>query len=359
MTAAVQSEQTIQRNRTWVRVWLYAISFLVFCMVIVGGATRLTDSGLSITEWQPLLGAIPPLSQADWLEALEKYRQIPEYQQINKGMSLEAFKFIYWWEWAHRFLGRFIGLVFLLPLIVFWARGMIETPMKPRLLFLFFLGGLQGFVGWWMVSSGLVDRVDVSQYRLATHLTIAFAILALAIWFARGFTPHKAAPFEPFAKTLAVVTAFVLMLQIFLGALVAGLDAGFAFNDWPTMDGAVIPSDMWIKSPFWINIFETPKTAQFVHRFIAYVTLALALFQALWTLNSHSDWIHKRRALLLFLLVLAQAAIGVATLVLQVPIFWGLAHQAGAAVVLGYAVMHWRGFVGAYPLPAAVNRASS
>ena len=179
------------QNRTLVRLWLYLVCFLIFVMVIVGGATRLTDSGLSITEWKPLLGAIPPLNPADWQAAFDKYRQIPEYTQINKGMSLEEFKFIYWWEWGHRFLGRFIGLVVALPLLLFWATGRLETFMKPRLVLLFVLGGLQGFIGWWMVKSGLVDRVDVSQYRLAVHLTLACLIFAYAMWLARGLAPHS------------------------------------------------------------------------------------------------------------------------------------------------------------------------
>ena len=349
MNALSSSEMSIENNRRWVRIWLYAISFLVFCMVIVGGATRLTDSGLSITEWQPLLGAIPPLTNADWELAFEKYRLIPEYQQINKGMSLEEFKFIYWWEWAHRFLGRFIGLVFAIPLVLFWLRGQLERPMKPRLVFLFALGGLQGAVGWWMVASGLVERVDVSQYRLATHLTIAFAIFAIAIWYARGLSPHTNQPHAPFAKKLAIMTTFAIIFQVFLGALVAGLDAGFAFNDWPTMDGAIIPSDLWIKAPLWINLFENPKTVQFVHRMVAYGVLALALYQAFWIWNSGTGKAHKTRAVWLFILVLFQACIGVVTLVLQVPIFWGLLHQAGAAIVLGYAVINWRAYVGAYP----------
>ena len=166
-------------------------------MVIVGGATRLTDSGLSITEWKPILGAIPPLSATDWQVAFEKYQQIPEYQQINQGMSLGEFKFIYWWEWGHRFLGRFIGLVFVIPLIYFWLTGRLEQHLKPKLLFLFALGGMQGFVGWWMVKSGLVDRVDVSQYRLATHLTIAFVIFAVALWIAQGLRSYKIHKFHP------------------------------------------------------------------------------------------------------------------------------------------------------------------
>jgi cytochrome c oxidase assembly protein subunit 15 len=174
-----------------VAVWLYGVAALIFVMVIVGGATRLTDSGLSITEWQPILGVIPPLSEADWQAALEKYRQIPQYQLINRGMSLEDFKVIYWWEWAHRFLGRIIGLAFFVPLVWFWVRGQLSASLKPKLLALLFLGGLQGFLGWYMVQSGLTERVDVSQYRLAAHLGLAIVIFGAILWLALGLSLRR------------------------------------------------------------------------------------------------------------------------------------------------------------------------
>ena len=329
--------------RAQVRNWLYFVCFLIFAMVIVGGATRLTDSGLSITEWKPLLGAIPPLNAADWQSAFEKYQQIPEYQLINKGMSLEEFKFIYWWEWAHRFLGRFIGLVVLIPLIFFWLTGRLETWMKPRLLFLFVLGGLQGFIGWWMVSSGLVERVDVSQYRLATHLTLACILFAYTMWLARSLAEHSEEPVSGSVALLAPIVVFAILVQIFLGALVAGLDAGLSFNDWPTMDGMIIPSDLWVQTPAWINLFENPKTVQFIHRMSAYALLLLVLAQMLVALKSQSGATHQRRTVVLMVFTLVQAAIGVITLVLQVPLNWGLLHQGGAVVVLGFSIAHWRG----------------
>lgn len=336
------------RNRLLVRNWLYFVCFLIFVMVIVGGATRLTDSGLSITEWKPLLGAIPPLTIEDWNIAFEKYRLIPEYTEINKGMSLEEFKFIYWWEWGHRFLGRFIGLVVALPLAFFWITGRLEPFMKPRLLILFTLGGLQGFIGWWMVKSGLVDRVDVSQYRLATHLTLAFIIFSYAMWLARGLSPHSNENVSNTVRKLAFIGTVLILFQIFLGALVAGLDAGLSFNDWPKMDGAIIPSDMWIQSPIWINLFENPKTVQFVHRIGAYAVLLFLLIQLLVALRSDCGNTHKRRTIVLFALSLAQAALGIVTLMLQVPLSWALFHQAGAAILLGFAVAHWRGIKGEY-----------
>lgn len=332
-----------QQYRTQVRNWLYLVCLLIFIMVIVGGATRLTDSGLSITEWKPLLGAIPPLNAQDWQIALEKYRQIPEYQLINKGMSMDEFKFIYWWEWGHRFLGRFIGLVVFFPLAFFWITGRLESWIKPHLAFLFVLGGLQGFIGWWMVSSGLVDRVDVSQYRLATHLTLACIIFAYTLWLARSLVSHTNEIVTSSLAKFAPWVVFAVLLQIFLGALVAGLDAGLAYNEWPMMDGAIIPNDLWVQTPFWINAFENPKTVQFIHRMSAYALLALVFAQMLVALKSNSGKTHKRRTILLLVLTLAQAAIGVVTLLLQVPLDWGLYHQGGAIVVLGLAIAHWRG----------------
>ena len=331
------------QHRAQVRTWLYLVCVLIFIMVIVGGATRLTDSGLSITEWKPQLGAIPPLNAQDWQIALEKYRQIPEYQLINKGMSMDEFKFIYWWEWGHRFLGRFIGLVVFFPLVFFWITGRLESWIKPHLAFLFVLGGLQGFIGWWMVSSGLVDRVDVSQYRLATHLTLACIIFAYTLWLARSLVTHSNEPVTSTVAKFAPWVVFAVLLQIFLGALVAGLDAGLAFNEWPTMDGAFIPADLWIQTPFWINAFENPKTVQFIHRMSAYALLALVFIQMVVGMKSASGETHKRRTILLLVLTLAQAAVGVVTLLLQVPLDWGLYHQGGALVVLGFAIAHWRG----------------
>lgn len=348
-----RSGQVRLADRALVRTWLYATCFLIFIMVIVGGATRLTDSGLSITEWQPILGAIPPLTLEAWNVAFEKYRQIPEYQQINKGMSLDEFKFIYWWEWGHRFLGRLIGLFVAIPLAFFWFTGRLETWLKPRLLVLFALGGLQGFIGWWMVKSGLAERVDVSQYRLAMHLTLACLIFAYCMWLARSLAPHSGERASEGTRRLAPVVFWAIILQIFLGALVAGLDAGLSFNDWPTMDGAFVPADLWVQNPVWLNLFENPKTVQFVHRMSAYAVLALVLFQMIFVLQSESGSTHKRRTVVLSALALVQAAIGVITLVLQVPLFWALLHQGGAVVLLGFAVAHWRGVRQPLPVPAS------
>ncbi|MCB1465060.1 MAG: COX15/CtaA family protein [Nitratireductor sp.] len=345
-TAIVQRER---RNRAIVRWWLYLICLMVFAMVMVGGATRLTDSGLSITEWKPIHGIIPPLSHDAWLEEFEKYRQIPEYEQINKGMSLAEFQFIYWWEWAHRFLGRIIGFVFFVPLVALWWSGRLESRLKPRLVALFLLGGLQGAIGWWMVASGLVDRVDVSQYRLAIHLTFACVIFAYALWVARGLTSYSDGGASRTVRLLAPLVVALVFVQIFLGGLVAGLDAGLAFNDWPLMDGAIIPSGLAILEPVWRNFFENPKTVQFVHRSSGYALWIVVILAWLVTRSSAADVTHKRRAALLAVLVTLQAALGIVTLVLQVPLHWALAHQAGAVILLGFAVAHWRAIDGAYP----------
>lgn len=344
--AIIQREAS---NRLLVRWWLYVVCLLIFVMVIVGGATRLTDSGLSITEWKPIHGVIPPLNLNDWGEEFEKYKQIPEYKQINSGMSLDEFKFIYWWEWGHRFLGRFIGLVYFLPFVFFWVSGRLEPRLKPRLTILLILGGAQGAIGWWMVTSGLVDRVDVSQYRLAVHLTLACIILAYAMWIARGLAHHSNRQYPSWMPIMGGILTLLIAVQIFLGGLVAGLDAGLAFNDWPLMDGALVPTGLVVLEPAWLNWFENPKSVQFNHRLLAYAILLLLGLQLLFAIKSNAGDTHKRRALVLFGLGGIQAVIGIVTLVLQVPLYWALAHQGGAVILLAFAIAHLRAFKGAYP----------
>ena len=318
-----------------VRLWLFAMAFLVFCMVIVGGATRLTDSGLSITEWQPLLGAIPPLSEADWQAAFAKYQTIPEYQLVNKGMDMAAFQFIYWWEWSHRFLGRFIGVAFLVPLVWFAVSGRISRAKLPRLAGLFILGGLQGALGWYMVKSGLTERVDVSQYRLAAHLTLASAIYAALLWTAFGWNNAVPRAWNWQSARAACLVALVLG-QIALGGFVAGLDAGMAYNEWPLMDGAIIPAGLFAAEPLWRNFFENALTVQFQHRVMAYLVI-LAIGLHVWLSRPAA---HMPSLVFLFIAVFLQAAIGVWTLLAQVPLHLGLVHQGGALVLLLAAVAH-------------------
>lgn len=356
MATTAQMEIAASRRRTAgsrraVRIWLYIVLFVLFALFLVGGATRLTDSGLSITEWKPIHGVIPPLTEAQWQEELEKYRQIPEYQKINKGMSLDEFKSIFWWEWAHRLLARGVGVVMALPLAFFWLTGRLESHLKPKLLGLLALGGFQGFIGWWMVSSGLSERVDVSQYRLATHLTLACIIFTAVMWVARGLASHSQGPAGQGTRRFAGVMALLVLFQIYLGALVAGLDAGMAYNTWPLMDGSVVPGDLFVQQPWWINLFENPKTVQFVHRLGAYLVLIAAFAHAVSAWRALPSSTHARRALVLLGLVLVQAALGITALVLVVPFGWALVHHGFAIMVLGFAVAHWRGTVGPYPEP--------
>jgi cytochrome c oxidase assembly protein subunit 15 len=323
-----------------VRVWLFVVAGLVIAMITVGGATRLTDSGLSITEWQPILGVIPPLSEADWQAAFLKYKEIPEYRDVNAGMSLEAFKFIYWWEWSHRFLGRFIGIAFALPLLAFWIAGRLPPRLAPKLLGVLALGALQGFVGWYMVRSGLVDRVDVSHYRLALHLGLAFLILALLVWLALEVQDGPVAAASKAQRRAALLLVALVLLQVVLGALVAGLKAGFAYNTWPLMDGRLVPTGLGTLSPWWLNVFENVTTVQFNHRVTAYALALAALWHAAALARGAGEGAAARSAAVLVLAVFAQMAVGVWTLLWSVPLWLGLAHQAGAAVVLVLAVWH-------------------
>ena len=328
----------------WVEIWLWAVAALVFAMVVVGGATRLTGSGLSITEWQPVLGAIPPLNEAGWLAAFEKYKQIPQYAAVNKGMTLAGFKFIYGWEWSHRLLGRLAGAAFALPFLVFWATGRLRSGQAPKLMGVLALGGLQGFIGWYMVKSGLSDRISVSQYRLALHLAMAFAIMGLLVWFAREEAGHRQIVTGRVAskglRRRAGLLVTLIGLQVVLGALVAGLKAGLVYNTWPTMNGAWIPNGLWTLTPWYLNLFETLETAQFDHRLVAYLVTLAALVQAVKVWRSSVDQRIRLSGLVLGLAALAQVVLGIATLLSGVPLGLGLAHQAGAALVLIAAVWH-------------------
>jgi heme a synthase len=318
-----------EKAKPLIRLWLKIVAAMIFIMVIVGGATRLTNSGLSITEWQPILGAIPPLNAADWQAAFAKYQQSPQYKLQNVGMEMGAFQFIYWWEWSHRLLGRAIGFVFLLPFLAFAITRRLERRMWPRLLFLFIVGGLQGALGWYMVASGLVDRVDVSQYRLAAHLCLAVALFAAVLWVMFSINDKHQSPHgvDAWAALLVLIMVFV---QIAAGGFVAGLDAGQGYNTWPIMDGKFIPEGLNAMLPMWRNIFENALTVQFDHRILAYAILIIAVWHALrsFTLSS----------MLLAYAVFAQACLGILTLLMHVPLVVALVHQAGALVVVMAAV---------------------
>jgi cytochrome c oxidase assembly protein subunit 15 len=335
--------------------WLRIVAAFVVATLIVGGATRITDSGLSIVEWAPIVGVIPPLTDAAWQAALEAYRQIPEYQLVNRGMSMGEFQFIYWWEWAHRALARTIGLVFVVPFAVFWLRGMLPGWFKPWGLLLLALGGLQGFVGWWMVSSGLSDRVDVSQYRLATHLCLACVILMLTVALSVRLagTAGRAA-FAPRAVRVgALLLPLLLLVQVGLGALVAGIDAGLASDTWPLMMGEVVPPGLLALEPAWLNFFENPLTVQFTHRLTGYVVVAFALWHIVSAWRAGAE---RGTAAALLVLLSAQVVSGVGVVVWQVPATLAAVHQAVAAVTLWVAVAHAMHIAGPVrvgaPLPA-------
>jgi len=320
------------------RLWLAVVAGLIFAMVLVGGATRLTESGLSIVEWKPLTGTVPPLSENAWQAEFEKYQTIPQYQQVNRGMTLAEFKLIYWWEWAHRLLGRLIGAAFLLPFLWFLWRGTVEPALRGWLWAIFGLGALQGAAGWWMVASGLAERVSVSPYRLAFHLTLACAIFALIVWTIQRLRPQPPANAPMRLRATATVLLALVLCQIYWGALVAGLRAGLLYNTWPLIDGHVLPAaaSLLFNEPWWRNLFENPLTVQFTHRLIAYALWVAALAHAI-------DAVRARRAGLSIVLAIAvtvQAALGVATLLYQVPILLALAHQGMAVVVLAIAVLH-------------------
>jgi cytochrome c oxidase assembly protein subunit 15 len=321
-----------------VRRWLWTIAVLVAAMVMLGGATRLTGSGLSITEWNLATGVLPPLSEAAWLAEFEKYKAIPQYQFINKGMSLAAFKFIYFWEWAHRFLGRLVGVAFALPLVWFWWRGKVGRELGTKLLVLFALGGLQGFIGWWMVASGLSVRTDVSQYRLAVHLTLACVIFVAIVWVATTLLPRSRQAGRGRSFGLALIV--LALLQVFLGAIVAKTGAGLTFNTWPLIDGRLVPAfeQLWAMSPWWRNAFENVMAVQFNHRMGAYLLwIAAFLYAVLLWRRRATD---RAQAWALFGVITAQAMLGIVTLLYAVPLALGLAHQAGAVLVLAIAAFH-------------------
>ena len=324
-----------------IRAWLLSVAALIALMVLVGGATRLTESGLSITEWKPVTGTLPPLNQEQWKEAFEAYQAIPQYRELNAGMSLAEFKTIFWWEWSHRLLGRVIGAVYLLPFLYFLWRGALSAELKRRLWTIFALGALQGAVGWWMVASGLTQRTEVSQYRLATHLILALIIFASIVWTLRRMSA-RLQPVAPARLKLSGVALLALtFVQLYFGALVAGLRAGRVYNTWPEIDGAFIPSAarLWFEQPWWRNLFDNTLTVQFEHRMTAYALLILAVLHAIDAMWSRAGTAVIAGAWSLVAAIILQAALGILTLLHQVPIDLALAHQATAIVVLTLAVL--------------------
>lgn len=313
---------------------------LIALMVLVGGATRLTESGLSIVEWKPVTGTLPPLGEAQWTEAFEAYKKIPQYRELNAGMSLGEFKTIFWWEWSHRLLGRVIGAAYLLPFLWFLWRGVLGADLKRRLWLIFGLGALQGGVGWWMVASGLSQRTEVSQYRLATHLVLALLIFAAIVWTLRRLVERPPSIVSARLRMSGVALLVLTFVQLYLGALVAGLRAGKIYNTWPEIDGAFIPSAarLFFEEPWWRNLFDNTLTVQFEHRMTAYALLALAILHAIDAVRSRAGAAVVNGAVWLAAAMTLQATLGIFTLLYQVPIDLALGHQAVAILVLTLAV---------------------
>jgi len=335
-TAATEHPHGRSADARAVATWLLVCCALLFAMVVVGGVTRLTHSGLSITEWQPIVGTLPPLSDAQWAEAFGKYQATPEYSQVNRGMSLEAFKGIFWWEYFHRLLGRAIGAAFLLPLLWFIARRRIPPGLAPKLIGIFLLGGLQGAMGWYMVQSGLIDDPRVSHFRLTAHLGLAFVIFAAMFWTALSLldpAPASDADARPLRRYACALVALVFVMAL-SGGLVAGIRAGFAYNTFPLMNGHVVPPEILMIDPWYLNFFNNMATVQFDHRLLAW---ALALLVPVFWWRVRATAVVSRRARigagLLFAMLAVQVTLGICTLLLVVPLPLAAAHQAGALLL--------------------------
>ena len=328
----------IQSRRT-LAVWLFAICALIALMVVVGGLTRLTGSGLSITSWKPIHGALPPLSDSDWAQEFDAYKQIPQYSQLNKGMSLSEFKSIFWWEWSHRNLGRLIGVAFLVPFLVFYFRRQIERALVPRMIVLFVLGGLQGALGWYMVASGLSERVSVSQYRLVAHLAFALVLYSAILWTALPLWFGEWPPLQRAHRLFwwSVGLVVLIFAQIKLGGFVAGLDAGLTYNTWPLMDGKFVPDGVYRD---WLAPFEDVTTVQFNHRIGAYVVTAAVVAMVVAVVRSRLTGLARTTSFALLGAVLLQVLLGIGTLLEAVPVGLGALHQFGAVALLTAAIVH-------------------
>jgi len=325
------------RNSRQIAIWLLCVCAAIFMMLVIGGATRLTHSGLSMVQWHPLMGWIPPLSEAQWLDSFRHYQQTPEFHKLNPNMDVAGYKGIFLLEYVHRVWGRLIGLVFLLPFLYFLLAGKVKRELRPRLIIMFILGGLQGLLGWYMVKSGLVDNPHVSQYRLTAHLATAFIIYGFIFWVALGLLiPREDAALEDATplRRLALALTSLIAVTVVAGGMVAGLRAGFAYNTFPLMDGHFIPEGYAMLKPFYLNFFENIAAVQFDHRLLAETTVLC--IAGLWWYARRFDL--SRRASLAFNLLLAAAliqfALGISTLLLVVPVWLGVTHQAGAMLLL-------------------------
>ena len=359
-TGAIDRGRSSEASRRWMRRWLMLLFTLVVIMIAVGGLTRLTDSGLSITEWKPITGAIPPMSEAVWLEEFEKYKQIPEYELQNVGMSLSEFKVIYWWEWGHRQLGRVIGLVWALGFLAFLVRKAIPPGWTGRLLLLGGLGGFQGAVGWWMVSSGLTgSMLDVASYRLATHLGVAFVILGFITWYISLLGTRESALVsdrrsrETKLFSMSTGVMHLAFVQIIFGAMVAGIDAGRNYSDWPLMAGGFFPPEPFSLTPLWRNFFEDDGLVQFIHRMTGYLVFLFAF--VVWRKSKASGNDQVRFAFnVMMVLMFFQLLLGIITVLYAAPWYFAILHQLGA-VALWVAILRAR-FLSGYPPQTMLKR---
>jgi heme a synthase len=321
--------------------WLVLVAVLVFAMIVLGGVTRLTNSGLSMTDWKPVTGWLPPLGEEAWTAEFDRYKAFPEYQKINKGMSLSEFKSIYAFEFAHRVLGRVIGLAFFVPFVLFLVFGRIRGPLIPRLAILFVLGGLQGGMGWFMVKSGLVDDPDVSHYRLTAHLALASLIYSVILWTIFDLVRSPDKPNKSAYGTVGTWSVILLALiysQILIGGFVAGLNAGFVFNDWPLMAGQFVPDELLHMHPWYVNFLENPAAVQFTHRIVAYVIAGVSIILYLISRHQYISRSVRMAISLSLIVIIVQVFIGILTLLYVVPVSLGALHQAGGIVVLTFSL---------------------
>jgi cytochrome c oxidase assembly protein subunit 15 len=335
-------KDSVKTNRGII-LWLFGSCFLIWLMIMLGGATRLTHSGLSIVEWKPIVGMIPPFTEAAWLEEFAKYQQFPEYQLINHGMNLSEFKFIFFMEYSHRLLGRLIGLFFFIPFLYFWGRGQLTPGLKKVSLVVAVLGMAQGFMGWYMVKSGLVKDPSVSHYRLTVHLILALILFGV-LFFAglHHLYPKEKAVNTPATKTTVMLvhfSALAIVMTIIYGGFVAGLKAGKMYNTYPLMGGDFIPAEWAYLSPVWLNFLENPATVQWVHRTLAIITMILVIFAMMGVRRANYGKIVKGSANLMILAIVFQVILGITTLIHVVPVSLGTLHQGTAVVVLGLMLM--------------------
>ncbi|HSJ07460.1 MAG TPA: COX15/CtaA family protein [Longimicrobiales bacterium] len=332
-----------EAHRRPFRAWFWSLAAMTFAVLVIGGITRLTQSGLSMVDWQPIMGVIPPLTDAQWQETFDRYRQFPEYQVLRRGMSLDEFKFIFFWEYLHRMVARTIGLVFLVPFVFFWAKGWFTRPLAVRAMVLFGLGAMQGVMGWFMVMSGLVDRPSVSHYRLAAHLSLAFIIFGYALWLARDLaigargragTVASAGSRRLLLRGLTLIGA-IMAVQIVWGAFVAGLKAGLYFNTFPLMGGRLVPPNVLGLDPAPLNFVQNPITVQWVHRVVGTVLAVAAIAFFVQVLREAADNVSRRLNVALLAGIVTQYVLGVLTLLYRVPVSLGVIHQGTAMIVFG------------------------